>query len=49
MSEIFGVGSEDLDWTSDLGVSLLSFFCTYKPSSEDTYGLNIDGKNSRRV
>lgn len=24
MSEIFGVGSEDLDWTSDLGVSLIS-------------------------
>ena len=25
MSEIFGVGSEDLDWTGDLGVSILSF------------------------
>ncbi len=24
MSDIFGVGSDDLDWTSDLGVSLVN-------------------------
>ena len=29
MSELFGAGSEDLDWTSDLGVSKIfhSFCC----------------------
>ena len=42
MSEIFGVGSDDLNWTGDLGVSLSLL---YLQAIQWGYGLNIDGIN----